>query len=113
MLAISPWYNESSRLAPNVRFAPFPPRYVSGRGSLMSTISNKQPRNSSTRTRRNPPRSDQASFAYGWRYVARPGRNGRTEWARIPLTLEDVLHPQEADVLVPGDPHADDCTYLR
>jgi colicin import membrane protein len=79
----------------------------------MSTISNKHLRNSSTRTRRNPPRSDQASFAYGWRYVARPGRNGRTEWDRIPLTLEDVLHPQEGDVLVPGDPHADDCTYLR
>jgi hypothetical protein len=79
----------------------------------MSTISNKQLRNSSTRTRRNPPRLDQASFAYGWRYVERPGRNGRTEWACIPLTLEDVLHPQEADVLVPGDPHADDCNYLR
>ncbi len=79
----------------------------------MSMISNKQLRNSSTRARRKPPRSDQASFAYGWRYVERPGRNGRTERACIPLTLEDVLHPQEGDVLVPGDPHADDCNYLR
>jgi Uma2 family endonuclease len=79
----------------------------------MTTISNKHPRKSSTRTRRNPPRSDQASFAYGWRDVPRPGRNGRTQWDRIPLTLEDVLHPQEEDVILASDPHADDCTYLR
>jgi Uma2 family endonuclease len=79
----------------------------------MSTISDKQPRGSSTRIRRSPPRSDQASFAYGWRDVPRPGRNGRTQWDRIPLTLEDVLHPQEEDVILASDPHADDCTYLR
>jgi colicin import membrane protein len=60
-----------------------------------------------------PPRSDQASFAYGWRDVIQPGLNGPTRHERIPLTLEDVLHPQEGDVLVAGDPHADDTTYLR
>ncbi len=78
----------------------------------MSTISKRSPQ-SASRNRQNPPRSDHASLAYGWRYAPRPGRNGRTQWERIPLTLEDVLHPQEGDVLVPGDPHADDCTYLR
>src|SRR5262249_42071 len=60
-----------------------------------------------------PVGSDEASFEYGWRWVRRQGRNGRTEWVRIPLTLEDVLHPQEGDVLLPSDPHADDCTYSR
>jgi len=45
--------------------------------------------------------------------VRRPGRNGRAEWQRIPLTLEDVLHPQEGDVHLLSDPHADDCTYSR
>ena len=78
----------------------------------MSTISKRSPQ-SASRNHQNPPRTDHASFAYGWRYVPRPGRNGRTQRERIPLTLEDVLHPQEGDVLVPGDPHADDCTYLR
>jgi colicin import membrane protein len=78
----------------------------------MSTISKRSPQSPSRKPQISP-RSGQASFAYGWRYVLRPGRNGRTQRERIPLTLEDVLHPQEADVLVPGDPHADDCTYLR
>jgi Uma2 family endonuclease len=32
---------------------------------------------------------------------------------RIPLTLEDVLHPQEEDVILASEPHGEDCTYLR
>ncbi len=60
-----------------------------------------------------PARTGRASFEYGYRLVRRPGKNGRAEWQRIPLTLEDVLHPQEGDVHVLSDPHADDCTYSR
>jgi Uma2 family endonuclease len=45
--------------------------------------------------------------------VRRKGRDGRVDWKRIPLTLEDVLHPQEGDVHLLSDPHTDDCTYLR
>src|SRR5262245_28753837 len=60
-----------------------------------------------------PPRSGEASFEYGYRLVRRQGRNGRAEWGRIPLTLQDVLHPQEGDVHLLSDPHADDCTYSR
>ena len=32
-------------------------------------------------------------YRYGWRYVCRPGANGRKVWEQVPLTLEDVLHP--------------------
>jgi Uma2 family endonuclease len=78
----------------------------------MSTIPKRRAQ-SPSRKHQNPPRSGQASFVYGWRDIPRPGRNGRTLWDRIPLTLEDVLHPQEEDVILASDPHADDCTYLR
>jgi hypothetical protein len=52
-------------------------------------------------------------FRYGWRYVRRPGANGREEHVQVPLTLEDVLHPQEGDFIVDNQAHADDCIYLR
>jgi hypothetical protein len=78
----------------------------------MSTI-RKRSHPSHLDARKRPARSDRASFEYGYRLVRRPGRNGRAEWQRIPLTLEDVLHPQEGDVHVLSDPHAEDCTYSR
>jgi Uma2 family endonuclease len=78
----------------------------------MSTIP-RSPAAAQVRNRNRPAGAHEASFEYGYRLVPRPGRNGRTEWQRIPLTLHDVLHPREGDVLVLSDPHADDCTYLR
>src|SRR4051812_47253843 len=41
-----------------------------------------------------PPSDD--PFRYGWRYVR---REGSEELEQVPLTLEDVLHPQEGDVI--------------
>jgi Uma2 family endonuclease len=38
-------------------------------------------------------------FRYGWRYVKRQGSDGTVELKQVPLTLEDVLHPQEEDVI--------------
>ena len=38
-------------------------------------------------------------FRYGWRTVRRPGPNGQEVWEDVPLTLEDVLHPQEGDTI--------------
>src|SRR4051794_18258648 len=78
----------------------------------MSTIP-RRPAPSQAKTRKTPARFDEASFEYGWRMVRRKGLNGRQEWERIPLTLDDVLHPQEGDVHLPSDPHTDDCTYSR
>jgi Uma2 family endonuclease len=58
-------------------------------------------------------RKAKASFDYGYRDVYVKGQSGREVWKRLPLTLEDVLHPQEGDVHMLGEPHSDDCTYLR
>jgi Uma2 family endonuclease len=46
-------------------------------------------------------------FPYGWRYVQR----GDT-LEQVPLTLEDVLHPREGDVIPENTLHESDCRYL-
>jgi colicin import membrane protein len=52
-------------------------------------------------------------FRYGWRYVRRVQPDGSEEFDQIPLTLEDVLHPEEEDFHVQADGHEVDCSYLR
>src|SRR5215210_7781716 len=52
-------------------------------------------------------------FRYGWRYVRRALPDGREEWDQVPLTLEDVLHPEVGDFHVLSDAHNDDCVYLK
>jgi colicin import membrane protein len=78
----------------------------------MSTIPGNPP-SSGAKKRKEPVDLDKASFAYGYRYVRRRGPDGRLKLKRVPLTLRDVLHPREGDCHLPGDPHTDDCTYLR
>jgi colicin import membrane protein len=79
----------------------------------MSTIpdSRTTPKARTPRTR--TPRKDRASFDYGYRYVRETLPDGGERWERKPLTLDDVLHPQEGDVHVLSDPHSADCIYLR
>ena len=79
----------------------------------MSTIpdSRTTPKHRTPRTR--SPRRDRASFDYGYRYVGERLPDGGERRMRVPLTLDDVLHPQEGDVHVLSDPHSIDCTYLR
>jgi colicin import membrane protein len=50
-------------------------------------------------------------FHYGWRYVCRV-TNGREEWEQVPLTEEDVLHPQMDDYIVQSHMHQCICHYL-
>jgi Uma2 family endonuclease len=58
-----------------------------------------------------PPRSD--PFRYGWRYVLRgTDRDGNEVWDQVPLTLDDVLHPEVGDFIVNSSAHARDCIYL-
>ncbi len=57
------------------------------------------------------PRKD--PFRYGWRYVRRVHPDGSDSFDQVPLTLEDVLHPQEGDFHVLTDEHNDDCAYLK
>jgi colicin import membrane protein len=52
-----------------------------------------------------PPREEADPFRYGWRDVKRTGPDGRVTWEQVPLTLEDVLHPQEGDVIPENTQH--------
>ncbi len=51
-------------------------------------------------------------FPYGWRYVERVAPDGTVTFDRIPLTLEDVAHPQEGDQVTHSDLHQRICAYL-
>src|SRR5262245_26651115 len=51
-------------------------------------------------------------FPYGWRHVTRSKPGGGTEMVQVPLTLEDVLHPKEGDVIPETRQHLTDRTYL-
>jgi Uma2 family endonuclease len=51
-------------------------------------------------------------FRYGWRFVPRVLPDGRTELERVPLTLEDVLHPKEGDVIPERTLHEKERAYL-
>jgi len=50
-------------------------------------------------------------FPYGWRYVTRQ-RNGEEELLQVPLTLDDVLHPEEEDYVIQLDEHVVLCMYV-
>lgn len=52
-------------------------------------------------------------YRYGWRYIRRDLPNGDYELDRVPLTLRDVLHPQEEDFIVHSFEHEATCTYLQ
>lgn len=42
---------------------------------------------------------DAEKFRYGWRFVRVTRPDGTEDLEQVPLTLEDVLHPQERDVV--------------
>ena len=50
---------------------------------------------------------------YGWRYLRSVGEDGVEHLTEIPLTLEDVLHPQEGDVIPENSLHGDERGYLH
>jgi colicin import membrane protein len=51
-------------------------------------------------------------FRYGWRWVVRTLPGGHLREYQEPLTLEDVLHPQEGDFIVQNADHERLCRYL-
>lgn len=60
-----------------------------------------------------PSDSDPADpFRYGWRYVKVDRPDGTYEMRQEPLTLEDVLHPQEGDQVTHSDAHQRRRRYL-
>lgn len=51
-------------------------------------------------------------FRFGWRYVQQIGPNGSKKSVQVPLTLDDVLHPQEGDHIPDNTQQSRDCHYL-
>lgn len=51
-------------------------------------------------------------FRYGRRLVSQRRPDGGEELMEVPLTLEDVLHPQEGDQITESTFHEFDCGYL-
>jgi colicin import membrane protein len=62
----------------------------------------------------NPPTpvTSASGFLYGWRYVRRQQPDGEIELEQVALTLEDVLHPQEGDVIPERPVHEIDRRYI-
>jgi Uma2 family endonuclease len=59
-----------------------------------------------------PPREEEDPFRYGRRHVKRTTPDGREVLDIVPLTLEDVLHPQEGDEISERPRHRKDSEYL-
>jgi Uma2 family endonuclease len=51
-------------------------------------------------------------FRYGWRPVEQRRPDGGVEIVRVPLTLDDVLHPRKGDQMTHSDAHERCCVYL-
>ena len=54
-------------------------------------------------------------FYYGWRYVTRLHRENGEEWEEtvlVPLTYDDMLHPEEGDIVAHTPLHHRICAYL-
>ncbi len=51
-------------------------------------------------------------FRFGWRDVQQIGPDGAKRWVQVPLTLDDVLHPQEHDHIPENTQQARDRAYL-
>ena len=60
-----------------------------------------------------PPAQDTNPFPYGYRYLQRPGTNGDVVHDQVPLTLEDVLHPLEDDVISENTDHNNERDYIK
>ncbi len=71
----------------------------------MSTVSTIRPPT--------PPSDDPDPYRYGWRYVRVTGPDGLEEFDQVPLTLEDVLHPEVGDFIVQTNAHDRDRAYFR
>ncbi len=52
-------------------------------------------------------------YELGWRYALRPLPNGDYFSERVPLTLEDILHPQIGDFRLHNQSHELFCLYLH
>jgi Uma2 family endonuclease len=61
----------------------------------------------------NDPGDPNDPYRYGWRMVKHVQPDGSERREKVPLTLEDVLHPQEEDFRVHTDWHIDGFLYCK
>ncbi len=61
----------------------------------------------------NAVRSTDTEPFYGWRFIRRELPDGTVEWDQVPLTYEDVLHPEEGDQVTHSSIHQRRWHYLR
>jgi len=59
----------------------------------------------------NAPIDPRDRYPYGWRYVPETLSDGSEHLVKSPLTLEDILHPQEEDFRLHSHPHTQDVHY--
>jgi len=59
-----------------------------------------------------PPVPEKDPFRHGWRFVHRRSPEGTEECVQVPLTMEDVLHPQEGDCIPENTLHNYERGYL-
>jgi colicin import membrane protein len=59
-----------------------------------------------------PQSVDSGRTPYGWRYVRRKLPDGTEESVEVPLTVEDLLHPQEGDFIPENSLHSWERAYL-
>ena len=52
-------------------------------------------------------------YRYGWREIPHTLPDGQKIYERIPLTLEDIIHPQVGDFRMQSAEHEEISTYLR
>jgi Uma2 family endonuclease len=52
-------------------------------------------------------------WRYGWRYINEQMADGTVRTKQVPLTEEDVLHPQEDDFIMENPAHDVDCEVLK
>ena len=57
-------------------------------------------------------RKKKDSYLYGWRESVRVLPNSKKIYERVPLTLEDILHPQVGDFRMHSREHQRFCRYL-
>src|SRR4028119_1908533 len=62
---------------------------------------------------RRPDEPEADPFYLGWRYVEVTRPDGTIEVDQIPLTPEDVLHPEVGDFIMNSHGHNEDCRYLK
>ncbi len=82
-------------------------------GNDPDTQAEVEPMSATLTDQANAVRSTDTEPFYGWRFIRRELPDGTVEWDQVPLTYEDVLHPEEGDQVTHSSIHQRRWHYLR